>query len=82
MDKTPTILHQLMHNAKITTYLQLSRQSNVPELQFYRIENGLLDKIPLGIIKKIATTLDISLASLIDYLDFENNLYSLYFPLI
>ena len=72
MDKTPTILHQLMHNAKIATYLQLSRQSNVPELQFYRIENGLLDKIPLGIIKKIATTLDISLASLIDYLDFEN----------
>jgi DNA-binding Xre family transcriptional regulator len=72
MDKTPTILHQLMHNAKITTYLQLSRQSNVPELHFYRIENGLLDKIPLGILKKIATTLEISLASLIDYLDFEN----------
>jgi transcriptional regulator with XRE-family HTH domain len=72
MGDTERILRELMNQAQIRDYLQFSRQSGVSELQFYRLENNLLDNIPLGVIKKIAQTLNISVTTLIDHL--SNNL--------
>lgn len=72
MSDTETILRELMNQAQIRDYLQFSRKSGVSELQFYRLENNLLDNIPLGVIKKIAQTLNISVTTLIDHL--SNNL--------
>lgn len=60
-----TILNQWMTAKGIKDYLQLSRESKVSELQFYRLEHGLIDHIPLEILKKIASTLDISIHTLI-----------------
>jgi transcriptional regulator with XRE-family HTH domain len=68
MSDTVTILRELMTKAEIRDYLQLSRKSRVSELQFYRIENNLLDNIPLGVLKKIAKALNISVTTLIDNL--------------
>lgn len=68
MSDTVTILRELMTKAEIQDYLQLSRKSRVSELQFYRLENNLLDNIPLGVLKKIAKALNISVTTLIDNL--------------
>lgn len=72
MSDTHRILHELMNQLEIQDYLEFSRKSRVSELQFYRLEHNLLDNIPLGVLKKIAKVLNISLTTLIDYL--ENNL--------
>lgn len=69
-----TILQQWMIAKEIKDYLQLSRESQVSELQFYRLENGLIDRIPLGILKKIAFTLDISLSTLITDLTSDSSI--------
>ncbi|HIK38375.1 MAG: XRE family transcriptional regulator [Geminocystis sp.] len=42
-------------------YRQWSRKSKVPELQFYRLENGLLEQTPLGVIRKIAESVGLPL---------------------
>ncbi|MBD2392911.1 helix-turn-helix domain-containing protein [Cyanobacterium aponinum UTEX 3222] len=67
-DKTRKILYQWMNSKGIKNYLELSRKSQVSELQFYRLEHNLIDNIPLGILKKIAFAFDISLQTLIDNL--------------
>jgi len=67
-DKTRKILRQWMNSKGIKNYLELSRKSQVSELQFYRLEHNLIDNIPLGILKKIAFAFDISLQTLIDNL--------------
>ncbi|AFZ52787.1 helix-turn-helix domain-containing protein [Cyanobacterium aponinum] len=67
-DKTEKILYQWMNSKGIKNYLELSRKSQVSELQFYRLEHNLIDNIPLGILKKIAFAFDISLQTLIDNL--------------
>lgn len=51
-DKTEKILYQWMNSKGIKNYLELSRKSQVSELQFYRLEHNLIDNIPLGILKK------------------------------
>lgn len=63
-----SLLHQWMKNVGITSYQELSRLAQISERQLYRLENGLLDNIPLGILQKIATSLNISLFTLIDSL--------------
>lgn len=63
------ILQSLMIQAQIKNYLEFSRKSGVSELQFYRLENNLLDNIPLGVLKKIAKALNVSVTTLIDYLE-------------
>lgn len=68
MKEIKIVLQDLMTQKDIKNYLELSRKSKVSELQFYRLENNLLDHIPLGVLKKIATTLNISLPSLIEQL--------------
>lgn len=62
------ILQSLMIQAQIKNYLEFSGKSGVSELQFYRLENNLLDNIPLGVLKKIAKALNVSVTTLIDYL--------------
>ncbi len=69
-----TILKQWMTAKGIKDYLQLSRESKVSELQFYRLEHGLIDRIPLGILKKIAFTLDISPYTLITDLTSDSSI--------
>ena len=64
-----SILNQWMTEAGISDYRELSRLSRISELQFYRLENGLLDSIPLGILKKIACSLNLSLSTFIDGLN-------------
>lgn len=59
------ILHQWMIAKGIKNYLQLSRESLVSELQFYRLEHGLIDHVPLGVLKKIASALNITVNTLI-----------------
>ncbi|MBL1209656.1 helix-turn-helix transcriptional regulator [Geminocystis sp. GBBB08] len=76
MSDTVKILRELMTQAQIRDYLQLSRQSQVSELQFYRLENNLLDHIPLGVVKKIAKTLNIPVTTLIDYLSGNLDLFN------
>lgn len=68
MREIKTVLQDLMTQNGIENYLELSRKSKVSELQFYRLENNLLDYIPLGVLKKIATTLNIPLSLLIEKL--------------
>lgn len=68
MREIKTVLQDLMTQNDIANYLELSRKSKVSERQFYRLENNLLDHIPLGVLKKIATTLNIPLSSLIEQL--------------
>lgn len=68
MTDTHRILHDLMNQAQIRDYLEFSRKSRVSELQFYRLEHNLLDNIPLGVLKKIAKALNISVTTLIDHL--------------
>lgn len=68
MREINTVLEDLMTQNSIENYLELSRKSKVSELQFYRLENNLLDQIPLGVLKKIATSLNIPLSSLIEKL--------------
>ncbi|WP_017293283.1 helix-turn-helix domain-containing protein [Geminocystis herdmanii] len=68
MREVKTVLQGLMTQNDIGNYLELSRKSKVSELQFYRLENNLLDHLPLGVLKKIATTLNIPLSSLIEQL--------------
>jgi transcriptional regulator with XRE-family HTH domain len=63
-----SLLQQWMKNVGITSYQELSRLAQISERQLYRLENGLLDNIPLGILQKIATSLNISLFTLIDSL--------------
>jgi DNA-binding Xre family transcriptional regulator len=63
------ILQDLMTQNEMENYLQLSRKSKVSELQFYRLENNLLDHIPFGVLKKIAKALNISVDTLINQLD-------------
>jgi len=65
------ILQELMSSAEIEDYLDLSRKSGVSEWQFYRLEHNLLDNIPLGVWKKIASTLGIDVLTLIQCLDSE-----------
>lgn len=67
-DKTRKILWQWMNSKGVKNYLELSRKSQVSELQFYRLEHNLIDNIPLGILRKIALAFDISLQTLIDNL--------------
>ncbi|BAQ63622.1 molecular chaperone GrpE [Geminocystis sp. NIES-3709] len=67
--KTNTILQNLMKEVEINDYLELSRKSQVSELQFYRLENNLLDHIPLGVLKKIAQVFNISVTMLIEKLE-------------
>lgn len=43
------------------SYRQWSKKSHVPELQFYRLENGLLEQTPLGVIRKIADSVGLPL---------------------
>lgn len=43
------------------SYRQWSQKSHVPELQFYRLENGLLEQTPLGVIRKIADSVGLPL---------------------
>lgn len=69
-----TILNQWMTAKGIKDYLQLSRESKVSELQFYRLEHGLIDHIPLKILKKIASTLDISIHTLIKELTSDSSI--------
>lgn len=68
MTEIKTFLQDLMTQNDIANYLELSRKSKVSERQFYRLENNLLDHIPLGVLKKISTTLNIPLSSLIEKL--------------
>lgn len=73
MREIKTVLQDLMIENGIENYLKFSRKSKVSELQFYRLENNLLDYLPFGVLKKIATTLNIPLPSLIEQLtgDFD-----------
>lgn len=73
MNPTKKILHQWMTAKGIKDYLQLSRESKVSELQFYRLEHGLIDHIPLEVLKKIASALDISIHTLIADLTPDSN---------
>jgi transcriptional regulator with XRE-family HTH domain len=65
-----------MNQAEIRDYLEFSRKSRVSELQFYRLENNLLDNIPLGVLKKIAKALNISVTTLIDHLSSSFDLFN------
>ena len=69
-----TILHQWMTQIQINNYRELSCLAQVSELQFYRLENGLLNSIPLGILQKIAHSLNISVHTLIDALSADEEL--------
>ena len=69
-----TILHQWMTQIQINSYRELSCLAQVSELQFYRLENGLLNSIPLGILQKIAHSLNISVHTLIDALSADEQL--------
>ncbi len=71
-----SILHQWMTQAQINNYGELSSLAGVSLLQFYRLKNGLLDSTPLGILKKIADGLNISVHTLIDDLSENKNLSS------
>lgn len=75
MTQMRKILQQLMTQAQIKDYLEFSRKSQVSELQFYRLENNLLDNIPLGVLKKIAKALNISITTLIDHLNNSLDLF-------
>jgi transcriptional regulator with XRE-family HTH domain len=68
MREINTVLQDLMTENGIESYLELSRKSKVSELQFYRLENNLLDHLPLGVLKKIATAFNIPLSSFIERL--------------
>lgn len=72
MNKIAITLQNLMIQAQIKNYLELSRQSKISELHLYRLENNLLDQIPLGVLKKIARTLNLDLSTLIDRLSDDN----------
>ncbi|BAQ60871.1 molecular chaperone GrpE [Geminocystis sp. NIES-3708] len=76
MTQMRKILQHLMTQAQIKDYLEFSRKSRVSELQFYRLENNLLDNIPLGVLKKIAKTLNISVTTLIDHLNNSSDLFT------
>ena len=67
-----SLLRQWMNDIGISSYRELSHLAQVSELQFYRLENGLLESIPLGVLKKIAINLNISLFTLIDGLSDVN----------
>ncbi len=68
-----SVLQQWMTEAKINNYQQLSKIADISPVQLYRLENGLLDSISLGILKKIAASLQISLNTLIDSLSEDND---------
>lgn len=67
----PTILHQWMTRVQINSYRELSCLAQVSQLQLHRLENGLLNSIPLGILKKIAHALNLSVDTFIDTLSEE-----------
>lgn len=71
MREIKIVLQDLMAQNNIKNYLDLSRKTKVSELQFYCLENNLLDQIPLGILKKIAISFNMPLCSLIEELSYS-----------
>lgn len=59
------ILKQLMLKAGIENYRKFSQLAQVSEIQFYRIENGLIDNLTLDNLTKIAQTLNLSVTDFI-----------------
>jgi transcriptional regulator with XRE-family HTH domain len=63
--KNQQSLQQLMEQAQISDLEQLSQLAGISRLQLFRLENGLIEKMQLDILLKIAATLKISLSNLI-----------------
>ena len=60
------ILRQLMSQAAIDSYPQLSHLAQVSERQLYRIDNGLINALTLDTLQKIAQALNLSVESFIN----------------
>ncbi|MCM1984709.1 helix-turn-helix domain-containing protein [Lyngbya confervoides] len=58
-------LKQLMGAVNISSYRQLSRQSQVPRSQILRLRQGQLDRLPLGSLQRLSRTLNLSLGDLL-----------------
>lgn len=65
-DKNRRLLYDLMAQVQIADLDELSRVANVSRLQLIRLEQGLILKISLGTIAKIAKALQISVDNLLD----------------
>lgn len=63
--KNRYILQQLMTKNGIDNFRQLSLKADVPELQLFRLQYGLIGKMSLETLVKIASALNLSLEQLI-----------------
>ncbi|MGF1481613.1 MAG: helix-turn-helix domain-containing protein [Cyanophyceae cyanobacterium] len=62
-------LQQLMQQAGINSIKQLSELAGVPELQIIRLQYGLLPKMSVETLLKVAQALQISLSQLLSHFD-------------
>ncbi len=65
-DKNRRLLYDLMEQVQIADLDELSRVANVSRLQLIRLEQGLILKISLGAIAKIAKALQVSVDNLLE----------------
>ena len=65
-EKNERLLSNLMQQVNITDIDELSQVAGVHRLQLIRLEQGLILKIPVGAIAKIAKALQVSVDSLIE----------------
>ncbi len=63
-----SLLKQKMKEVGIDNYRQLSEKAKVSERQLYRLQNGLISSISVGVLEKIALALNISVGKFIDEL--------------
>ena len=63
-----SLLKQKMKEVGINNYRQLSEKAKVSERQLYRLQNGLISSISVGVLEKIALALNISVGKFIDEL--------------
>jgi DNA-binding Xre family transcriptional regulator len=73
ISKNRYILQQLLTKNGIENFRQLSLKADVPELQIFRLQYGLIGKMSLETLVKIASALNISLEQLIS--SFDDNSY-------
>ena len=79
-EKNLYILQQLMAKNSIDNFRQLSLKAQVPELQIFRLKHGLIGKMSVETLGKIASALNLSLAQLVSSFKADSELETVISP--
>lgn len=80
LNTNTNVLNQLIKEVGCQSIPEFSIKFNISQLQLYRLQNGLLSKMSLENVSKIAQSLNISIEELIELFSFETSLKNITKP--